>query len=437
MRKFYTFLFLAAIISVANAQVFTSSFENWTAGAPDGWLGPHTSTSGILYNQITTGTQYGSSAVQLIDTNTTHVRFTTQPMQVDAGVSYEIKFWVKGQGDIRTAIYDGAYGTYNSYITVTNTWTEYSQTVTASSSSATGEFIISVRNTVAPDYIQIDSVAISTATVSTVTIHDIQYTTAPSGDSPLIGQTVSTGGIVSALKGTSGYYIQDGSGAWDGIYVYDYTNTVALGDSITFTAGVSEYYNITELSGLASFVLVNSGNPVHAPVAINTGDMATQGESYESVLVKVSNANCTDASAVWVVDDGSGPLNVVSTLYAYTPTLNTHYDVTGIGSYYNTGGTYEILPRDVNDITISSGIEDEMSNLQISVFPNPATKFFTIKTGQRIASVELSNIVGQKVKTYETGLTTYPVTGLQAGVYFVTIHLNNGQAVTQRIKISK
>lgn len=436
MKKFYTFIFLAAIISVANAQVFTSSFENWTSGIPNGWMGTKSSIEADSVIQITSGTQYGTNAVQLVNTEASHKRFTTQPMQVDAGQSYDITFWVKGTGDIRTAIFDTTWGTYNSYISVNSTtWASYSQTVTATVSSATGEFIISVRNTLATDHLQLDSVAITIANVPDVSIHDIQYTTDVSGDSPYKGQTVNTGGIVTAITSGGQFFVQGGPGAWDGIYVYDMNQTVAVGDSVTFTANVSEYYNLTELSGVASLVVVSSGNTLYAPVTITTGGM---GESYEGVLIKVSNANCTNANAgngMWTVDDGSGALNTDDDIFVFTPTLNTHYDITGIGHF--SYSQYKILPRDANDITITSGIKDETNDLQIRIFPNPATKYFTIKTGQRIAFVELSNIVGQKVKSYETGLTTYPVSSLKAGVYFITIHLYNGQVVTQRLKISK
>ena len=47
-------------------------------------------------------------------------------------------------------------------------------------------------------------------------IYDIQFTTLPNGDSPLNGQTVNTGGIVTASY-TGAYYIQNASGPWQGI----------------------------------------------------------------------------------------------------------------------------------------------------------------------------------------------------------------------------
>ncbi len=436
MRQIFTFFALMAVVAIANAQVFTSSFESWTGGLPDGWMGAKSSIEADSVIQITAGTQYGTSAVQLINTESTHKRFTTQALQVNGGTSYEIKFWVKGQGDIRTALFDTTWGTYNSYITVnTTTWTEYSQTVTATATSDSAEFIISVSNTVGTDHIQIDSVAISTTTVPVVSIYDIQYTTDASGDSPYNGQAVNTGGIVTAITSLGYFFIQDGPGAWNGIYVYDNQQTVTVGDSITFIANVSEHNGLTELAGLAVLTVISSGNSLYAPVVITTGGM---NESYEDVLIKINNATCTNVNAgygMWTIDDGSGALNVDDNIYSFTPTANEHYDVTGIGYY--SYGEFKILPRDANDITISSGIESIDNGSAISIFPNPAVNYFTIQSNERIASVELFNVVGEKIRTYNGNLTNYPVLDFKTGIYFVKIYTENGNTITGRIKISK
>ncbi len=434
MRKLFTFIILAGIISVANAQIFTSSFENWTGGLPDGWMGSR-STIDSLY-QITTGTQYGSNAVQLVNTEATSNRFTTQPLHVDGGTSYEIKFWAKGVGDVATRLYDTTYEGSVTYLSInTSSWTEYSQTVTAGVTVDTAQFMIYVRNTVGTDHIQLDSVAISTTTVSFVSVHDIQYTTDVSGDSPYNGQTVNTGGIVTVVEASGRFFVQGGPGAWDGIFVYDTQQSVQIGDSVTFTANVSEYNGLTELSGIVGLTVISSGNSLYAPVVITTGGM---DEEYEGVLIKINNATCTNVDAgygMWTIDDGSGALNTDDDIFAFTPTANEHYNVTGVGHY--SYGEYKILPRDANDITISSGIEDINAHMSVSVFPNPAVNFFTIQSNQRIASVELFNVVGEKVHSFEGNKVNYPVSAFEAGVYFVKIYMVDGNVITKRIKLSK
>ena len=119
----------------------------------------------------------------------------------------------------------------------------------------------------------------------TVTIYTIQYTTAPAGASSYDGQNVSTGGIVTAVvnsAGDVGYFIQNGAGAWNGIYVDDAVNTPARGDSVTISGLVQENFAFTQLTALTSFSNVSSGNPEPASWVVSTG--AVNSEDYESVF---------------------------------------------------------------------------------------------------------------------------------------------------------
>ncbi|GAB4284057.1 MAG: hypothetical protein Kow0068_09060 [Marinilabiliales bacterium] len=423
---------------MAYSQVYTSSFESWTGGVPDGWMGSKTSIEADSVNQITSGTQYGSNAVQLVNTESSHKRFTTQPLQVDAGVSYEITFWVKGNGQIRTAVYDTTYGAYNSYISVnSSTWTSYSQTVTAANTSATGEFIISVANTVAPDHIQLDYVAIVVTSVPTVPIHDIQYTTNTNGDSPYNGQTVKTGGIVTAVTSYGRFFIQSGQGAWNGIYVYDNNNQVSVGDSVIFTAMVSEYNGLTELSGLAAFQTVSSGNSLYSPVTVTTGEMSGNGEPYEGVLIDINNATCTNANAgygMWTINDGSGALNVDDDIYAYTPVANEHYDVTGVGHY--SYGEFKILPRSASDVNISSGINTVDNNEIINVYPNPANEYVEFQSNDNIIKLDVYNIAGELIYSYElskVNKSKIDISDLDAGVYMLQFSFENDKKASCKI----
>ncbi len=153
-------------------------------------------------------------------------------------------------------------------------------------------------------------------------IYDIQYTTDSSGDSPLNGQTVTIQGIVTASDYAYGsqFYVQDSVGAWSGIMVYvgsnpDPSEMVAQGDLVTVTGDVSEYNGMTELG--ATSVTIDSmwaGNI--EPIVVNSGDIGTGGsmaEAYESVLVKVENAEISNPDlgyGEWSINDGSGDVRV-------------------------------------------------------------------------------------------------------------------------------
>ncbi|MFH2141119.1 MAG: T9SS type A sorting domain-containing protein [Bacteroidota bacterium] len=423
MKHIFTlFIGFFAFVLLMNAQIFQSNFENWTAGNPDGWVGIKTNIESDSIIQITTGATYGSNACKLVNTESTHKRLTTQPLSVTAGEAYEIKFWVKGKGNIRTALYDVDYGNYNAYINVdAATWTQYSQTVTAAASSSSAEFIISVQSTVAAnDHLQLDSVAIVPTTVNFVSIYDIQGQAATS---PYNGQVVKTRGVVTALHydfegGTyKGYFIQDGAGQWNGMYVYSTTVTPAIGDSVSVTATVTEFSGLTELTSVTS-VILNSGNVLPSPTSITTGTMA---EGYESVLISLSNAQCTDANAgygIWIVNDGSGALGVDDDIFAYTPILNEYYSITGIGHY--SFSEYKILPRSVADVIL--GINDINKNNLIKLYPNPSVDGVFFIEGA-IINVSITDAQGKFLfnTSNKIDLSNY-----SKGVYIAKIQTENG-----------
>ena len=184
-----------------------------------------------------------------------------------------------------------------------------------------------------------------------IPIYDIQYTEDPSGDSPYVGQIVTVTGILTATDSESKYYLQDDYGPWNGIYLYswDLDPIPAVGDEITVTAEVQEYYGLTELLNVDDFVINSSGNDLPDAYIVGTGLL--RNESLEGVLIAVEVATCTeepDEFGAWKVDDGSGDLYVDDTFYAYDATLGNIYNVTGPLTYaYD---FFRILPRNAGDI---------------------------------------------------------------------------------------
>lgn len=434
MKKTFTFLFtiFAAISLTLNAQViFQSSFETWTNNIPDGWGGVQTNIGTANAVQYTTSAQAGTSACQLINATTSHKRFTTLPIPTIETQTYDITFWARGQGEVRTGYFNGAdatQNTYNNYITVnSSTWTMYKQTVLSSQTTNLSEFIFSLRNTVATnDHLQIDNVTIefSSTSLDTVTIYEIQHTTLPNGDSPLLGQTVLTKGIVTGFY-SGGFFIQDQTGPWNGIYVHNNTNTVAIGDSVILAGTVAEYFNNTQLTQISVFQKLGVGT-VPAPAVITTAQVNT--EAYEGVLVKVLNATCTNPSAgfgMFEVNDGSGVCKVDKLIFEFTATLNTKYDVTG--PVYYSFDNFKIEPRSAQDVSISTSIENSKEN-PISIYPNPTTDFVKIKTNNN-STVNIINLVGKVV--YNSNVSqneiSIDVSSWSAGIYIVNITNENGK----------
>lgn len=373
MKTLFSSFFLMILGSSLNAQVFSSDFETWTAGTPDGWGGSATHTIDLAVSE-SSDAQSGTKSCQLTTTGTSHRRFSTQEMTVNPGTTYQVSFWVKGSGEIRTGLgvapYEPANYSYNSYISVSSdTWTQHTQNITAGG-TGTGQFIFSVRNTVAPNHILLDNVVITEATVSTVSIYDIQYTTNPNGNSPLLGQTLTTTGVVTGTytSGTTtlnyGYFLQDGDGAWNGIHVFQGTNSnlPAIGNAVQVTGTVAEFNNLTQLTNVTT-VVTNPSGTLPNPVTITSLQLSTE-EQYEGVLVRILNAECTEQNSgfgMWEINDGSGAAKAHSLMHDFSPTLGADYHITGVVNYsfeefricYRNAADIEVVNSNVGEVSIS------------------------------------------------------------------------------------
>ncbi len=441
LKEMKKILLLAALTVFAYGtgigQVFYSGFETWNSPhKPANWFGVATSIDSNNVNQYTSTPPEGSYAVKLTNNTTSHKRLSTTAVSVTAGEAYLVSFYAKGNGSIRSGMYrgsTGSYATYSAYDSINSaTWVKIEQTVISDTTSSAAEFILSFRNTqTANEDLQIDSVFIVIGLVSSLSIYDIQYTTDPTGNSPEIGNAINTGGIVSATK-SGAYWIQNGSGSWSGIYVYDANNSPAIGDSVTFTAVVEEYYNLTELKSISNYVKVSSGNTVYS-TSVNLPDAPE--EMYEGVLVKVSNAECItglDTYMEWTVGDGLNTLTVGDLIYAYTPTIGTNYDITGVMDY--SYSERKIQPRTVADITIHNAIGE--FEINASVYPNPTSDNVNISANAE-GTIRIADVTGRIVFEAEFNQNAVVSTkSFNSGVYSVIINGTDGTFATTTLLVN-
>jgi len=223
------------------------------------------------------------------------------------------------------------------------------------------------------------------------TIADVQDTTGGpgGGDSHLLDSTVTVVGVVSGEIWAYGsvYYIQDGTGPWSGVMVYDWGRENAYGDSVRITAVVDEYSGMTELVDVSAYEVLATGATVE-PTLVTTGEIGTDGanaEAYEGVLVQVRNVTITNPDlgyGEWEVDDDSGPVRVDDAADYYFTQAN--YDsvrsITGPLNYAY--GDTKIEPRLAWDI-VEAGMPS-------GTFGNPIVQFTRI---QRIQQVRYSDLL--------------------------------------------
>lgn len=464
MKKIFTILTAVCLATVSFGQtVFQSNLSSWASGDPTDWMGSTTSITSANVVEQTGLATYGTSMASLINATTSHKRFTTQPVNVVAGESYLIEMWVVAQnsGELRTNYYDvtnSAYGTYNPYIDVAaasgGNLVMISQTVTVPTNSTSVEFILSLRNTdptTAPAPFEIgilvDSVAITATTPPTPTIkkiYDIQFTTNANGDSPELGNVVTTKGVITGIVKNGpdrhAFFIQDSAAAWNGIYVYERNDsTLVIGDSVEVTGTVAEYNGLTELTFVSNITVLNSGNTLPTPVVTTTGN--ANMEQWEGVVIQTLNAECvsnTNGFGMWEINDGSGSLLADDDIYFYhlTAVVGSHYDVTGIGHY--SFGDYKILPRDANDISLVVGI-NELNSSNVAVYPNPAKEQITFETDNNGFNLTITDITGKVIfnQNVVSKKTTVNLNRFNAGVYFYTIANNNQVVTTDKFIVTK
>ena len=165
-----------------------------------------------------------------------------------------------------------------------------------------------------------------------VSIYDIQ---GQQDDSPYDGEVVSTTGVVTANFGSS-YFIQDGYGEWNGLFIYESGRNPSIGDSIVLTGEIQEYYGKTEMTNISDYYFISPNNALPYPLPVQTGHVE---EAHESVLVKVFNAVCTDDNYpanhfMWAVDDGTGELKIHNTsVFEFEPSEGSYYTITGPMNY--------------------------------------------------------------------------------------------------------
>jgi hypothetical protein len=240
-------------------------------------------------------------------------------------------------------------------------------------------------------------------------------------------------------------YIQDGGA---GILIDDVAGTLStplnIGDGIIGLKG-----QLSQFGGVLQFVptenipgAATNGNTL-TPIDVTALELATNGETYESRLIRLLNITFADMGIFadntnYTVTTNGGtdmtvcrvPFGDEDLMGTAIPTVPTN--VTGIGSEFN--GLYQIFPRYASDIDTTLGTE-EFGTTSFSMYPNPANgSTVTVSSASNNAkSVKVYSIIGKQV--INTTITnTLEVSGLQSGIYIVQI-TENGKPATKKLVI--
>ena len=241
-------------------------------------------------------------------------------------------------------------------------------------------------------------------------------------------------------------YIQDGAA---GILIDDTAGTLStplnIGDGITGLKGT-----LSEFNGVLQFVpsedlpgASSTGNTI-TPIDVTAAELASNGENYESQLIRLLNVTFTDTGMFTdntnydVTTSGGTDMTVCRVSFGdedligtMIPTVATN--ITGLGSEFN--GTYQIFPRFASDIDTSLST-NEFNSDELAMYPNPAKSgFVTISSSNNDAmNVQVFDILGKQVKKETLTNNTLDVSNLNSGMYLVKITQNNA-SITKKLVI--
>ena len=362
-------------------------FEDWddngVGGPPDDWF---KTTDDFTATQEGTTVHGGTYSNNLTWTSTNTQNLTSNPIYITGGQTYACSLYVYDNdpyGRVRVIFRSDGCSSYPStYSTDFEGWQKLEYLWMAPENATWVEvqlnmYDVSGFTTDATVYVD-DVYLTETAVVpETLSVYEVQFSEdpgVPPGDcypSPELDNIVSVNGIVTAVKfndpSNNRFYFQDADSLWSGMFAFQPTlpstdpYVPVIGDSITVTGTIAEYYTVTE--DYQPTVTVHGTGTVFDPIVVTSDDIPPDtcdvvGESYESMLVTLENVLCvvaTSGSEAWVKSDGATDSCVISSyIFGPPPTpifvAGQRYNVTGIVSYF----TYRFVlyPRSADDVEI-------------------------------------------------------------------------------------
>ena len=92
---------------------------------------------------------------------------------------------------------------------------------------------------------------------------------------------------------------------------------------------------------------------------------------------------------------------------------------------------FQVVPVSV----LTAGIPTVSGQIQLSVFPNPASDELAIVTNDKIDNLTVYNAIGQIVQKQESPLNnTIHVNTLSSGIYFIDVTIGNRSGRVKFIK---
>ncbi|WP_428243395.1 ExeM/NucH family extracellular endonuclease [Gynuella sp.] len=253
--------------------------------------------------------------------------------------------------------------------------------------------------------LMIDGQAANAGTCGTGDITLISAIQGSGGSSALEGQQVTVEAVVyqNQQATAQGYFIQeeeadsDGNEATsEGIFVFDTSLPVTVGDKVRLSAKVTEYKGLTELSSVSGLTVCSQNNTLPAATAITLPVTSLEAfEQVEGMRVSLANSNL-------VVSDFHGNGYGFGNYGQFVVSNELHYQPTEVSA-----PSKESYDAAIENIRLSSLLIDDGQSSQHPdpiVFPN--SEGFSNSNYIRVG-YGVSGITGA-MHGYDSGSTTYP-----------------------------
>ncbi len=262
----------------------------------------------------------------------------------------------------------------------------------------------------------------TTTESSLVTIYDIQTGAVAEGETVTIENTV----VTSTLTGDEeGFFIQDeGGGEWTGIYVFvgQAGGGIAplIGDKLTITGSVSEFYDSTQLVISSAENLVVTGDGEAVPTVVSSVD---DWEAYEGCLITLEEQTVTSDVNSYGEADLSFGIPMDNSFFNFDTCYDASYDsITGIVTY--SFEEFKINPRSQDDLV--GGVEGECAGSFATVAEVQSGDFEN-------RTVTLENVVVAEAESDFDGYSVFWVQDQGAGEWsglYVFVRENTAAAIT-------
>ncbi len=265
-----------------------------------------------------------------------------------------------------------------------------------------------------------------------------------------------TGEVVMTFKQTNRNqkFVQDASGA---ILIDDQTGAITtaynIGDGITGISGkLTTYFGMYQFVPIQDAGAATSTANVITPLDVTIAQMQDTIAflQHQSKLVRIVGVKFTDANGtvafntnknyrltVGATTDSTFKTSFYATNYITTPATALPQGtgtITGITQFLRS--QYKITARDLADMAIVQGVNENANESAINIYPNPAKNFVNVSLDGTY-DIKVLSVLGQHVYSQNnaSGLVRIDCAQLGKGVFFIQARNAKNESITKRVVV--